>query len=66
VKIPQERLGRFPTFPSRLLRSEDQLARFTTTIEWAFGEMERATTDRSANDGIESPGASSGAYDGAK
>lgn len=66
VKIPQARLGRFPTFPSRLLRREEQHARFTETIEWAFGEMERATRDQTADDGIRSPGAGSGAHEGAK
>src|SRR3954465_1519969 len=55
LKIPPERLGRFPTFPSKLLPPEGQLGRFTETNEWAFGEMERATTADSANDGIESP-----------
>ncbi|MDQ3710530.1 MAG: hypothetical protein M3387_14740 [Actinomycetota bacterium] len=65
LKIPPERLGRFPTFPSRLLRHEEQLARFTETMEWAFGEMERATTDQSANDGIASLDAGSGADQGA-
>ena len=55
VKIPAERLGRFPTFPSRLLRGEEQRSRFTETVEWAFGEMERATTDHSTNDGSASP-----------
>lgn len=66
LKIPPERLGRFPTFPSRVLRREEQLARFTETIEWAFGEMERATTAQSANNGIASPHAGSGAHEGAK
>jgi hypothetical protein len=66
LKIPPERLGRFPTFPSRLLRREEELARFTETMEWAFGEMERAMTDRSANDGIASPDAGYGPDEGAK
>jgi len=65
LKIPPERLGRFPTFPSRLLRRDEQLARFTETMEWAFGEMERATTDQSANDGSASPDTGSGAHEGA-
>ena len=65
LKIPPERLGRFPTVPSRVLRREEQRARFTETIEWAFGEMERATTAQSANDGISSPHAGSGAHEGA-
>ncbi len=65
LKIPPERLGRFPTFPSSLLRREEQLARFTETMEWAFGEMERATTDQSANDGSASPDTGSGAHEGA-
>lgn len=51
LKIPPERLGRFPTFPSKLLRPEEQLARFTETTEWAFDEMERATTDPTATTG---------------
>ncbi len=51
LKIPPERLGRFPTFSSKLLRPEEQFARFTETMEWAFGEMERATTDPSATAG---------------
>jgi len=62
---PTERLGLFPTFPSRLLRRDEQLARFTETMEWAFGEMERATTDQSANDGSASPDTGSGAHEGA-
>lgn len=61
VKIPPERLGRFPTFPTRLIRREEQLARFTETIEWAFGEIERATTNQSPDGGIASPQAGSGA-----
>lgn len=47
VDIPAERLGRFPTFSSRLLRPEAQLAQFTETMEWAFGEMQRAAGDAS-------------------
>ena len=66
LKIPPERLGRFPTFPSKLLRREEQLAQFTETVEWAFGEMERATADQSANGGTASPHAGSGAHEGAK
>lgn len=65
LKIPEERLGRFPTFPSRLLRREEQLARFTETMKWAFGELERAATDQSANDGSASPDTGSGAHEGA-
>jgi hypothetical protein len=65
LKIPPERLGRFPTFPSRLIRAKDQLARFTETMEWAFGEMERATTDQAATVGSASPYAGSGAPEGA-
>jgi hypothetical protein len=61
VTIPPERLGRFPTFPIRLLRRKEQLARFTETIEWAFGEIERATTNQSPDDGIASPQPGSGA-----
>lgn len=60
VKIPSERLGRFPTFPVSLIRREAQLARFTETIEWAFGEIERATTSQSPDDGTASPQADTG------
>ena len=66
VKIPPERLGRFPTFPSRLLRREDQLARLTETMEWAFGETEGAVADQSANDRAASPDAGNGSDEGAK
>jgi len=65
LEIPPERLGRFPTFPSRLLRHHDQLAQFTETIEWAFDEMERAATDQSAHAGNASPDAGSSAHEGA-
>ena len=61
VEIPPESLGRFPRFPIRLLRREEQLGRFTETMEWAFGEIERATTNQSPDDGIASPQAGSGA-----
>lgn len=63
VRIPRERVGRFPTFPVRLLRGEEQLARFTETIEWAFSEIERATTNRSPGAAVPSPQARSGAAD---
>ncbi len=66
LKIPPERLGRFPTFPSKLLRREEQIAQLTETVEWAFGEMERATADQSENGGTASPHAGSGAREGAK
>jgi hypothetical protein len=59
VTIPPER--QFPTFPISLIRPEDQLARFTETIEWAFGEMGRASTNQSPDAGITSPQAGSGA-----
>ena len=47
VTIPADRLGKFPMFPSQLLRPEKQLARLIETIEWAFGEMQGATGDAS-------------------
>lgn len=66
LKIPPDRLGKFPTFPSKLLRSEGQLARFKETIEWAFGEMERVAADQSTNDGLVSPDYDRGAHEDAK
>jgi hypothetical protein len=47
IKTPPERLGRYPTFAMTLLRHDEQLARFTETIDWAHGEIERATTNQS-------------------
>lgn len=47
VTIPADRLGKFPVFPSQLLRSERQLAQLIETIEWAFDAMQRATDDSS-------------------
>ena len=56
VEIPDERLGRFPTFPSQLLRAKPQREELIEIIEWAFGEMQRTTDDAPPEDESDAPG----------
>jgi hypothetical protein len=66
LKIPPDRLGKFPTFPSRLLRREEQLTHLTETIEWAFGEMERVAADPLTHDRLASADYDSGVHEDTK